>query len=1066
MWDIYLPIFPSSNLSHSVITTVWVGIFVISFFNLRFGWIFSGLVVPGYLTPLLLIKPISVAVIVFESILTYQLVYLLSEVAGRRGLWTNFFGRDRFFALLLGSVFIRSIFDGWILPWLNVWSSDYYNFPLDYQDSLHSFGLIIVALIANQLWKPKLAQGLFQLVVTVGITYLIVRYVLIEYTNFSLSNIGYLYEDIASSILASPKSYIILLVTAFIASRMNLFYGWEYNGILIPSLLALQWYQPTKILTSLVEAYVIFALATLILKIPLFKHMSIEGARKVLLFFNIGFFYKILLSLFIVEVFPEYKVSDYFGFGYLLSTLIAIKIYDKISIPFFTRATVQTSVFSIIIATVIGYTFTMIPEYPIYYQKGTDKKIIQEERIKSEKHLVEFIEEKKITLYGQNSDTYVRPTPSQQNAFGHVLDLIESDFWTNRGDIVKLLTELKYEIKLLQNRYLVLTPNETGKGWGMYIIDLDAESKLSIEVPYPFEAVNMIESAVSLMWLSHAKAVAFSGVNRVFDKQLSAAQANNYYSFYHTFHKHYAKNSILQIRALTDTYEKKFSKMQPGDKSEALLFIKGYAPQDLSLSMLKDKLMNIKVSWRDSKEESIQKKSMSNGFAELYLTKIDRISLAASKIFFLQGNEINTVDSIDSIEGLLQSWLLEKKLEIAGKNSNGYIKPTMQEIMYMDHSILVPISNILEIWQEKPKDYARMKDQLQSVAIAAKAIGYQLTWYYDKAKHKRYIVLHERMQNKRYWGTYVFGLNASENIMIQVPRPFYESYTFEYGIELFDRLDAKMLLLSAANPLANRDHSADIMLTQNKSNIFNLVSQVIFRDSGYESMNALQIRGKSQLSDRYDETAILAFNNGTSSLSGLNSTQQNIYEYLKSYIPLRINDGSIQGAGYNARPFQSQYLAQSLNNTFNVLWLPKNIRQQYRQFSENDLAVQQFKSIGVDIIDEDKLTGSLYQTMAAATCSDDIERKLVNYLKYGDIVEIETLNQNKKIVLKLLIDRSRKAYVIIFSEDQKHVLYAAKLHTLPPYKVKNVPKGTSFADIMATFSLEQASIMKVSTCEK
>ncbi|MEA2028252.1 MAG: poly-gamma-glutamate biosynthesis protein PgsC/CapC, partial [Campylobacterota bacterium] len=318
MIDLYLPILPSSYLSHSVITTVWIGILVVGFFNLRFGWVLSGLVVPGYLVPLLLIKPLSVGVIVFESIITYLFVYTISEIAARRGWWTNFFGRDRFFALLLTSVGVRLIFDGWALPALSIFAFENYGINLDYQDSLHSFGLIIVALIANQLWKPGMVTGLFQLIITVGITYLIVRYFFVEYTNFSLSNIGYLYEDVAGSILASPKSYIILITTAFIASRMNLFYGWDFNGILVPSLLALQWYQPSKILITFVEAYLILLLAVLVLKLPIFKNITIEGARKIILFFNIGFFYKVALSFAIV----------YFTLTRRFQTILALVTYS------------------------------------------------------------------------------------------------------------------------------------------------------------------------------------------------------------------------------------------------------------------------------------------------------------------------------------------------------------------------------------------------------------------------------------------------------------------------------------------------------------------------------------------------------------------------------------------------------------------------------------------------------------------------------------------------------------------------------------------------------------------
>ena len=66
-----LPLFPDGPLRESVVTTVWVGVFVISFFNLRFGWTYSGLVVPGYLVPLLLNNPVCAAITVAEGVLAY-----------------------------------------------------------------------------------------------------------------------------------------------------------------------------------------------------------------------------------------------------------------------------------------------------------------------------------------------------------------------------------------------------------------------------------------------------------------------------------------------------------------------------------------------------------------------------------------------------------------------------------------------------------------------------------------------------------------------------------------------------------------------------------------------------------------------------------------------------------------------------------------------------------------------------------------------------------------------------------------------------------------------------------
>src|SRR3546814_12285958 len=40
-----LPLVPEGGLASSVITTVWVGVFVLCFFNLRFGWVLSGLAI-------------------------------------------------------------------------------------------------------------------------------------------------------------------------------------------------------------------------------------------------------------------------------------------------------------------------------------------------------------------------------------------------------------------------------------------------------------------------------------------------------------------------------------------------------------------------------------------------------------------------------------------------------------------------------------------------------------------------------------------------------------------------------------------------------------------------------------------------------------------------------------------------------------------------------------------------------------------------------------------------------------------------------------------------------------
>src|SRR5262249_35550846 len=193
---------------------------------------------------------------------------------------------------------------------------------------------------------------------------LLVRYVLMEFTNFNIGNLQYMYEQISSDLYASPKAYIITLTSAFLASRMNLLYSWEYHGIHIPALLALQWFEPLKIFSTFAEAGVVYLLAIVVLRLPYFRGRSFEGAQKVVLFFTIAFAYKIALGFFLLRYFPGVKISDYYGFGYMLATLMAVKSHDK-GIGFrLARVTVQMSLVGAAVGSLIGFRPTFVPKPP------------------------------------------------------------------------------------------------------------------------------------------------------------------------------------------------------------------------------------------------------------------------------------------------------------------------------------------------------------------------------------------------------------------------------------------------------------------------------------------------------------------------------------------------------------------------------------------------------------------------------------------------------------------------------------------------------------------------------
>src|SRR3990167_6421851 len=127
-----LPIFPEGELSTSLICTVGIGVLVTAFFNLRFGWLLSGLIVPGYLAPIIFTSPLAGLIIISQGIVTYLLAAFVSRIGVQWNLWSEFFGRDRFFIIILFSAFIKVFFDFFLLPVTGNFIETNYHIIFDY----------------------------------------------------------------------------------------------------------------------------------------------------------------------------------------------------------------------------------------------------------------------------------------------------------------------------------------------------------------------------------------------------------------------------------------------------------------------------------------------------------------------------------------------------------------------------------------------------------------------------------------------------------------------------------------------------------------------------------------------------------------------------------------------------------------------------------------------------------------------------------------------------------------------------------------------------------------------
>lgn len=1030
-------IFPEGALASSVITTVWVGIFVVAFFNLRLGWVLSGLVVPGYLVPLLLLKPTAAMVILGEGTLTYVLVWFYSEFLSRQFGWSNFFGRDRFFALVLTSVIVRILCDGWLLPTLGEYLNATWQLQFDYQNNLHSFGLIIVSLIANNFWKTGFRRGLLPLIATIGITYLLVRFVLMEATNFSVSNIGYLYEDMAASILASPKAYIILLTTAFVASRMNLFYGWDFSGILIPSLLALQWYQPEKILVSFGEAFVVLALARLALRMPIFRRVTMEGARKILLFFNISFFYKMVLAYVLLWGWPDLKVTDYYGFGYVLPTLMAIKMHDKDIIARLSRATLQTSISAALTATLIGFLLSQFPDPWRWLLAETANRPLARP-IAATGNVIDQLREDKIALYRtRGREPVLAPTPGEMEVFSAAVRrlgaLRKMPTDDEAAQIATLLAAANYTLEVREGHYLMLREKMPRKYRGTFIVKPAAASNLVIEVPAPLDERGALDAGAWMFQNYDARALAVAGSARRANKDGSSDVLVNPNTFYQAFHHAFAVRNVVQVR----TYTTETARLLGGSRRDSQSLeieepgsaarVKGELPEDFSLVRLKSLIDRFDIAWQAIPVTNLQRETMTGGFIELTLNRDDVRKVLARGLAAERNIRLEVLDH--TIDGYLQEWLLADKNRIAAAGSNLYRTPRPEHLLYLDDEVFSPLLAAIRR-HYGPQGWSEAGlEELKLINLAASVFNYELVRYRHRSSGVDFLILAEAdaVSGHRYWGTYVFRLGAAQPFVVQVPRPLFDVNSFEVAVSLFERLHAQALLIGGAHPEANQDHTADVLRLENRANIFNLANQVILRETDDQPLLSIQSRVLGARPDTPLPTAdvLVSFASGLMDTDRATPLGRKFLDTLeRSGLVFQFAGGSVEAAGYDAAGVsQAHYIGASRNKEFAVAWISPLARNEYRQQTEPTPQAIQFAALHIATRNSDLAKELAVRPAAPTRTPTPLQQQVNAYLRRQDIVVLhDIVRRNADYRFERIVDiNSRQGYLLIIDKSERWV---------------------------------------------
>ncbi|WP_437325380.1 poly-gamma-glutamate biosynthesis protein PgsC/CapC [Sorangium sp. So ce381] len=343
-----LPLFPPNGLDRSLHTAVLIGLVFGTFFTETLGWTYAGLVVPGYLATVFFAAPVTAVFIIAESIVTYLFVALIGRWVTRTGAWSTAFGRERFYLFIVGAVIVRLFVEGFVVPEVSA------RYDFVHSRELYSIGLVLVPLIANAFWNSGFLRAAPRLAVVTALTALVLG-VLLRTTNLSVSRFQVLNESLSLEFLELPKAHIILVIGALMGARNNVRYGWDYNGILVPGLLAVAWYEPTKLLTTTIEALAVFYLSRWITSVRPFSRMLLVGPRRMIFVYVLGFLVKMAIGFAMVRYAPGLQMVDYFGFGYLLPSLLAVKMWNKEHVGIVIMPTIQVSFTAFLVGNGVGY---------------------------------------------------------------------------------------------------------------------------------------------------------------------------------------------------------------------------------------------------------------------------------------------------------------------------------------------------------------------------------------------------------------------------------------------------------------------------------------------------------------------------------------------------------------------------------------------------------------------------------------------------------------------------------------------------------------------------------------
>jgi len=998
MFDGALDIFPARGLDQSILVSVLVGIFVLLVLTETLGWVWAGLVVPGYLASVFAFQPSSGIAICIEATLTFVVCRAISDVLSRAGGWSPFFGRERFFLIVLMSVLVRQACELWLLDDALSVIEHYTSLPVAHHE-LSSIGLVLVPLLANMAWKLTLPRAVWQVGVTVAITWAIVTLVLLPFTNLSYASLELTYENVALDFLGSPKAYIILLTSAFIAARFNLVHGWDYNGILVPSLLALTWFEPRLAVATVIESLILVFAAKAVLAVPMLKRRNLEGPRKLALVFTVGFCIKLAIGWLLVVWWPLLRLTDLFGFGYVLTSLIATKMLNLKKTGRVILPAVAVSLVGFVAGSGIGYGLEQLaPRTAVPRQLSSPRvadttrlvrsplgvAAIASARAQSEPAIREhpLVSPSELADYAaawRSIDRWLATT-------GAAPESLLADVERAGLRLVKLRDDPRGCWALLERQELLLRQ----QGWGAAVLCPGARGPV-LEVIRPRRERAAAYAAVRVCHELECAAIVFNGIDAE-----TAGQA-----FPATFIEANAaliQRPIVELRAADD--------VAPG---KPVLHVRHTLPDAVRVSVL----------WPRPLELSWQPPPNAN---ELWNAATSRVVLRVHPDELWASVEA-TAPALPELRGMsVFGWVDQWRISSATP-----APPSPTELLVLEEQLVVPLAE-------------HRLERLRAIGEVAGALGHELRVLVDGAGPRRAAWVVSGKQD-RGWFALVIATHPIEPLVIEVPRPRGEFGTGRIAAATWQASGAAGLLLDPE--WADRSPTVEYgnpILAGEVANAFQAAHQALTRVTRQRADGAIvQLRGFAAWRPITDHVVVSV---GQPQLDPT-AIPPTIERLLRPTAMLgaiasgrpRWVDGSEPVAALSGAGTPQLLYAQALGVPFAMVWLSPSVR--LRTLPQDTLEGLRARTarLGIVLV-ERSLTDVLSSDLdPGASPSEPLRRRLaaasqlaIEYAHTADVTTLALLvrHADAKVSLGWSPD-VRAGYIVVEVREHTTVMRAAAL---------------------------------------